>query len=272
MSGTTPTFKNPPVVEFVLGVQFSPLVRLTTGHLGLFWQMLGVEEWGQPEDSPPIPDQFELFGPEQIVERPGVRFRIGNIGPLGRFVLKHNTESRLVQVQASRFHLNWRSNGDLKPSYNALVGRFFEAYGKFADFVSKYELGELIPNQWEITYVDSYRQKEYEWESPEDWPKIIPGLFGKLTVTNDLTLDHRAAAWSFIIPPSQGRLHISAHMGKWRDDPEDTLIVDMTARGPIGKGGVTSLKEGLDIGHRVSVESFIKMTSEKVKEKWGTNK
>lgn len=31
---STPTFLNPPVVEFVLGVQFSPLAEFTSAHFG----------------------------------------------------------------------------------------------------------------------------------------------------------------------------------------------------------------------------------------------
>lgn len=51
----------PPVVEMVIGAQFSPLTRLTSGHFGLLWQALGRREWGRPQDAPPLDDQFEQF-------------------------------------------------------------------------------------------------------------------------------------------------------------------------------------------------------------------
>lgn len=56
----TPDFVNPPIVELVLGAQFSPLPKLTAGHFGLFWNELGPD-WTEPGDGPLIEDQFELF-------------------------------------------------------------------------------------------------------------------------------------------------------------------------------------------------------------------
>ena len=56
MTGTT-DFANPPIIELVLGVQFSPLTKLTAGHFGLFWKELG-EDWTGPADGPLIEDRF----------------------------------------------------------------------------------------------------------------------------------------------------------------------------------------------------------------------
>ena len=53
---TTPTFKNPPVVEFVLGVQFSPLAKLSAGQFGLLWKELR----GRVGDVPRMLHQFRI--------------------------------------------------------------------------------------------------------------------------------------------------------------------------------------------------------------------
>ncbi len=262
----TPTFKNPPVVEFVLGVQFSPLTKLSAGHFGLLWKELG-EEWERPEDAPPITDQFESFERPKWSHRPGVQLRIDKAMPLGRLVLNHRDQDRLVQVQSTRFHLNWRKTGVLKPSYKALISDFEAMFAKFQAFTKTAKLGELELNQWEVTYIDSFPQDEY-WQSPGDWATFIPGLFGKLFSAPKLTLEHRAAQWSFEIEPKRGRLHIAAYPGRWRDEAKDSLLVDMTARGPIGKGGVATLREGLDLGHEVAVQSFLSMTSPEIQTRW----
>ena len=57
----TPDFTYPPIIEFVLGVQFAPLENMTTGHLGLFWEHLGRDGWPLVGDEPPLDPQFELF-------------------------------------------------------------------------------------------------------------------------------------------------------------------------------------------------------------------
>lgn len=262
----TPTFKNPPVVEFVLGVQFSPLANLSAGHFGLFWQELG-DDWVKPEDGPPIADQFELFDRPKWSHRAGFMMRVGTGPQAGRFILNNRNQDRLIQLQSTRFHLNWRKTNELKPSYKHLISEFEQTFAKFEAFVKKAELGELILNQWEVTYVDLFPQGEY-WETPADWAKFLPGLFGKLFVAPGLTLEHRAAEWSFEIEPKRGRLHIAAHPGRWRDQESDSLLVDTTARGPIGKGGVAALRDGLDLGHDMAMQSFLAMTSADVQQKW----
>lgn len=260
----TPTFTNPPVVEFVLGVQFAPLTKLTAGHFGLLWKMLGAD-WTRPEDAPPITNQFEQFDGAKWNRRSGVEFRLEQIAPLGRFVLNHRHEDRLLQVQSTRFHLNWRKTGELKPSYKSLISEFEDMFDRFRAFTVDNDLGELELNQWEVTYVDSFPQGEY-WQSPADWGSLLPGLFGNLYAIPGLTLEQRAAQWSFEIEPKRGRLHIAAKPGNWRDDPRSSLLIDMTARGPIGNE-VKTLREGLDLGHQVAVESFLEMISKETRQR-----
>ncbi len=262
----SPRFQNPPIVEFVLGVQFSPLTKLTTGHFGLLWKVLG-DDWTIPEDAPAIEDQFERFERPKWSHRPSVQLRMEKTMPVGRFVLKNTREDRLVQVQQTRFHLNWRKTGELKPGYSTLITEFETTLKKFQDFTSSTGLGDLEFNQWEITYVDSYPQKDY-WETPADWSKILPGLFGTLSAADGLILEHRAAQWSFEIQPKRGRLHIAAHPGRWGDDEGVSLLVNTTARGPIGKSGNASLREGLDLGHEVAVQSFLKTASPEATQRW----
>ena len=262
----TPTFQKPPIVEFVLGVQFSPLTRLSAGHFGLFWQELG-EEWNSPEDGPPIQDQFELFDRPKWSHRFGAALRIEPGMPVGRFIVNHKDGDRLVQFQATRFHFNWRNKGDLKPSYKELISKFEAMFDLFQKFTAKVGLGDLVLNQWEVTYVDSFPQQDY-WQTPADWSKFVPGLFGDLFSSPGMVLEHRAAEWSFEIVPKRGRVHIAAQPGR-RDGESDSLLITTTARGPIGKGGVVTLREGLDLGHEMAVQSFLKMTSPDVQQQWG---
>ena len=50
-------FAQPPVIELIFGMQFSPLSRITTAHLGWFWRELGAD-WVDLADGPVVPDQF----------------------------------------------------------------------------------------------------------------------------------------------------------------------------------------------------------------------
>ncbi len=193
MSEPTPTFANPPVKEFVLGVQFSPLVKLSAGHFGLFWNDLG-KDWGEPEDAPPIQDQFEVFDQPLWRIRSGVQLRLIREIPPGRFIVSNQAQDRLVQIQSTRFHLNWRRAGDLKPNYKDLISEFESTFRMFEAFVERSGLGPLELNQWEVTYIDSFPRGDY-WQTPADWGQFLPGLFGELSPAKTLTLEGRAAQW-----------------------------------------------------------------------------
>jgi hypothetical protein len=161
----TPTFENPPIVEFVLGVQFSPLTKLSAGHYGLLWKELG-DDWGCPEDSAPIPDQFEIFDRPRWSHRSGLLMRLGMSMPVGRFILHHRSQNRLVQVQASRVHLNWRKTSDLKPSYKVRITEFEEKFERFRLFIQSVGLGELKVNQWvaRIEELRAFQSLEDNWD------------------------------------------------------------------------------------------------------------
>lgn len=255
----TPSFSTPPIVELVLGAQFSPLSKLTSGHFGRFWNELG-SDWTEPSDGPVLDDQFELFDRPRWSAPDAIRVRLEPVRLPGRFLVEHRSKDRLIQVQTSRLHLNWRKRDESYPSYDILISEFESALSRFTTFSKENGLGSLALNQWELTYVNSFTQEEY-WTTPADWSAILPGLFGDLFPTTDLgiVLEHRAAEWSYEIKPKQGRLHISARPGRWGDDKRDSLIMQMTARGPIGKGGAKTLRAGLDLGHEIASKSFLRL-------------
>jgi uncharacterized protein (TIGR04255 family) len=269
MNGT-PTFANPPIVELVLGAQFSPLTKMTAGHFGLFWKEL-PEEWTDPEDRPILVDQFELFDHPRQAIPVGFPIQLEPVRGPERFLLGHQNKDRLIQMQATRFHLNWRKRDGFYPSYKSLIGEFEEMFARFTAFTEKAALGRVNLNQWELTYIDAFPQGEH-WQTPSDWARVLPGLFSNLFPLGgmELELGHRAAEWSYEIKPKRGRLHIAAQQGLLGDDRKPGLMLQMTARGPIGKGGVETLREGLDLGHTIAVEAFLRVVAEDILKQWGT--
>ena len=265
----TPTFANPPIVELALGAQFSPLTQFTSGHFGLLWKAMG-DDWVAPSDGPPFEDQFETFdGPRRLS---GMQLRLGTPPYPGRMILNHKDHTRLIQVQATRFHLNWRKRAGFYPSYKRLITEFEAAFVRFEAFIEAEGLGRVLLNQWELTYVDSFSKGE-TWTTPADWPQFLPGLFSKPLPTDELgvelTLDHRAAEWSYEIRPQLGRLHIAASYGRRDDDASEALLLTLTARGPVTGNGVASLRAGLDVGHRAAVGAFLKATGPTEQARWG---
>jgi uncharacterized protein (TIGR04255 family) len=267
MTGT-PDFANPPIVELVLGAQFSSLTKLTAGHFGLFWKELG-DDWTEPGDATVIEDQFELFDRPRWGTPAGVQLRLEPLRLPGRFTLGHKSKDRLLQIQATRFHLNWRKREGFYPSYGRLIAEFESTFARFAAFAERTGLGAPALNQWELTYIDSFPKDEY-WTTPADWATFLPGLFGPLFPINGLgiVLEHRAAEWSYAIETKRGRLHISAGPGRLGGDRRDSLLLNMTARGPVGRGGVETLRSGLDLGHEAALGAFLRVVSDEAKKRW----
>jgi hypothetical protein len=174
-------------------------------------------------------------------------------------------------VQATRFLLNWRKRGGFYPSYRLLIAEFEEMFAKFVKFAENAGLGAVALNQWELTYIDAFPKDEY-WSTPADWATFLPGLFGTLFPTEGLgvALESRAAEWAYEIQPKRGRLHIAAGPGRAGKDKRDALLLNMTARGPVGKGGAESLRAGLDLGHATALGAFLRVVSDETKKRWET--
>jgi len=208
MSGLPiPDFASPPVVELVLGAQFSPLTKLTSAHYGLFWRELGPE-WVDPADALPIDDQFELFDRPRPEPSRGIDLRPARFP--ARLMIGHRDQDRLIQLQPTRFHFNWRRRAGFYPSYRRLISEFTAMFDRFERFVEDRRLGSVLVNQWELTYVDEFPQGEY-WQTPADWAGFLPGLFGTIPAADGLALEGRAAEWVFEITPKRGRLHVAAN-------------------------------------------------------------
>ncbi len=269
----TLTYTSPPVIELVLGAQFEPLPKLAAGHFGAIWQAIGKDVWVSPSDAMEIESQFERFGSAQWVPSALQLRLLPATGP-GRMVVANAQDDRIVQVQRNRLHLNWRKRDGSYPSYTALIAEFLAVYDRFAEAVIGLGLGDVRLDQWELTYIDAFPKGEY-WETPSEWPAVLPGLFGDLFLTDGLPLglERRGAEWSFEIAPQRGRLHVSAQAGQATEADPESLLLNMTARGPIAPAaGRSGLVDGLALGHEVALAAFERSASEETRARWGIKK
>jgi uncharacterized protein (TIGR04255 family) len=267
MEPPRPTFAAPPVIEVVLGVQFTPLPNLSSGHLGWFWRTLG-QEWDRARtlDVPPLPDQFETF---ERHYSPVPLFQVkldARAGPR-RLQIFNAAGDRLIQLQPTQFVYNWLKKEAAYPTFPRVYAEFTQHFSRFRAFVGETGLGEVVPNQWEVAYVDQIPRGEL-WETPADWHRVLPGLVGLQPQVNGLRLENGGAEWHYEIRPARGRLHLSLQQGL-TEDGEAALLLQTTARGPIGKESGLDLEAGLNLGHEVATRIFMTMTSAEAKDAWG---
>lgn len=265
---TDVTFRYPPVVETVLGVQFERLRGLTNAHLGAFWERR-KKTWPHANDAPPLDEQFETFGKQAGWNR-AIKLKLTQ-APSSRLQIRNAAGDRMVQLQNCRLDYNWIGQpGEEYPRYRTVRPEFDQVLIKFRELVAEHELGVLVPNQWEVTYVN-HMPRGTVWRDPQDWPAIFRSLPGLAVVPEGTDLEGFGAHWHFEIRPQRGRLHVELqHAYVEAPERREVLAMKLTARGPTRKEGdvVAAIDEGLNLGHEVIVTSFEELTSRQAHGYW----
>lgn len=278
-----PSFKRPPVVETVLGIQFDQIKGFTNAHLGAFWNTL-AEEWDDPAckafagagwknlaDAPALPPQFERFADQQAWEPLGLQLRFSS-EPSCRLQIRNRVNDRMIQVQNGRLHLNWLGqSGGPYPRYRVLRPEFDTLLAMFHRFLDRQGLEKPKPNQWEVTYVNHIPTGSL-WTSPAEWTSITH-LLGHARLQHPVGgLDGFSGAWHFEIEPRRGRLHVEFRNGRTHEPSgKDVLMMTLTARGPVTPG-VQTYHEGLNLGREAIVRNFAALTTERAQQAWEPEK
>lgn len=267
MAERPPDFLRPPVIETVLGVQFIPSPKFTNAHLGAFWKNLG-DGWPEVSDAPPLPQEFERFGNEQVWREIGLlQLKIAST-PSARIQIRNRERDRMIQLQNGRFHYNWLGHGGRAYArYPAIRQEFVERVEQLHRFLENSGLGELRPNQWEVTYVNHIPAGTI-WSTPADWNRVFATSVNPPPQLHACRLDSVGGHWRYEIEPQRGRLHVELQHGREDPNGHDLLILKLTARGPASPDTTEFSVSGLDLGHEVIVNSFRQMTSAAARAFW----
>lgn len=154
-----PTFKNPPVDEVVLSIQFASLERMKNAHIGKFWEK--VEHlYPDVSEQAPIQPVFETFGGIRTAQFRGVQLEALLSPPMPRYWFERVGEPGLLQLQQDRLLRNWRQSQDgsrVYPRYESLRESLHGDVEIFEEWLRSEELGSLLPNQCEVTYINIIR-------------------------------------------------------------------------------------------------------------------
>ena len=261
-----PTYGNPPLVETVLSVQFDPIAKMTSAHLGAFWH-LRRDEWPRVQIQPTIDPSFESFKEAERWLPPKLSVQFSQ-APDIRVQMINANDDRLIQLQRDRLAFNWRRRrGEEYPRFHQLREEFDGALHDLRAFVDAETLGNIEPRQWEVVYVNHIAKGDL-WKAPADWPEVLSGLLPRLpSMTHGADVRAFQGQWVFELTPQRGRLYVWVTPARTADkEPEDVLLLRFTARGPIGNG--QDLDNGLNLGHRAIVESFDRLISPKARQHW----
>jgi uncharacterized protein (TIGR04255 family) len=249
-----PSYKNPPVVEVVCGVLFSPLEKFLLPHFGLLWEKFKPEY--------PVCQEHELLLPNiERLERSDVPIELPpSLLPRVWFLQKDGKS--LIQVQKDRFLHNWRKQETDQeyPRYERIIRSFDDRLGTFLEFLKEHELGALKPEQYEMTYLNHINQGE-GWNALNDLGGLFPD-FARTSGKSRFLTSIEAINWntSFALPEKKGRLHVSIRSAFRVSDFRPVIILDMTVRGRPPDDSPKQRLGWFDLAHEWIVQGFADVT------------
>jgi uncharacterized protein (TIGR04255 family) len=267
-----PNFGDPPVVEVALSVQFEPIKGLRTPQLGLLWREF-QDQFPVTEEHAPLDPAIERFGGVPRAGKAAVRFQMLDAPPTPRCWFLNQTGTELIQVQSDRFIHNWRQTTGQEeyPRFPPLRKTFAAELETFRSFLQREKLGELCPNQCEVTYVNHIVSGK-GWQSFGELGKVLTVFSAQYSDAFLGEPEDVRAALRYVIRDAQGqpigRLHVVADPAYRASDDRPMYVMNLTARGRPQGEGIDGVLRFLDIGREWVVRGFTALTTPEMHKEW----
>jgi uncharacterized protein (TIGR04255 family) len=263
---TLPDYGQPPVVETLLAVQFSPLTKFDIPHFGLYWAKIR-EDYPNYQVLPPLGQVIEQFGSERV-QHPKLGLELVS-RPEIRCWFIEKSGAMLTQVQKDRFIHNWRKQKpeDVYVHYDKIKPRFIEEWKRFCEFLVESDLGTPEINQCEITYVN-HIEVGHGWKSYGELNKVVSFWSGAssgdfLPEPESVNIGAR-----FVLPDKKGRLHMEMQPAIRALDAQEILQLNITARGKPESSNLEKVLEWFELGHEWIVRGFTDFTAKDMHNFW----
>ena len=252
-------------------IQFEPLEALRSPQIGLLWGEAFRSDFPNVEEQPPIQHVIEVRQRRLIQpDRPQVKVLLRPEAP--RFFFVNETGNELLQIQPDRLSSNWRRRGDYDyRRYRLLKESFQSRFTSLCRFVEREKLGEVVPDQCELVYVNHvlYPAGAAAHRHPGDL--IEPFDHGYTQVAGATLEDmhlHLRHTLSGDNEEFLGRIFVDMSPGFAADAKTPLYKVQFTARGgPLGSGLEGSLRI-LDLAHDRLLRAFQEFMSDRVQREW----
>jgi uncharacterized protein (TIGR04255 family) len=264
-----PKYRRPPVIETVLGVQFSPLKSFSIPHFGLFWAAIRAD-YPMQEIKPPLGPVMERFGVPPPADARSLTF---TSEPEARCWFIDASGTQLIQVQRDRFIRNWRkvTGSEDYPSYEYLKPRFRTDWLRFLDFLEREEIDRPEVNQCEVTYINHISAEDLG-----DAHKLVLGDAHKVVhalspLSGAFLPDPEMAHINvrYVMGDKSGRLHVNLQPAVRLEDSRVVLQLTLTARGTPSSSRIDDILLWFDAGHEWVVRGFTDFTKADLHVSWG---
>ncbi|MBP9091937.1 TIGR04255 family protein [bacterium] len=262
----TVTFKNPPVAEAVLGIQFAPLDKMRITDFGLLWQHL-KNDFPQVQERDRMVPTVELKG--QSI--PEIGWRLSNVVELPRvwFVGELSSGGRhFIQIQPDRYLYNWHGTGSTAsyPSYESNTSVFFSNLDILRKYIADAQLGELQVDQCELTYVNHIFLDE-GLDLSAMATKAFTAFGSEIPLPGHR--DRFAFNVSSWLDELNGRLHASLQPAQNMETRQIILDFRIIARGQPQGSDDSQLVDWFNMAHHFALDSFKSLTTSEMHKRWG---
>jgi len=254
----------------VLSVSFEPVAGLRLVQLSELWKAEFAERFPHVEEQPPWEAPIERFG--QLIGGPSISLQALQIPPLPRLWFVNEPGTELVQVQSNWFARNWRKTDEDPeyPRYPNLREPFREDLEGFVSFVLENKLGEWVPNQCEVTYVN-HVDRSGVWSSHGELAKVVElagdPIDSVLPTPEAMTVSSQYVLTDDVGEPV-GRLYVHAQPGFRREDGAPLVLLTLTARGRPSGASVDDVMRSLDRARESVVRGFASATTPAMHRVW----
>lgn len=255
-SGVLPSYKNPPVNEVVCGMQFDSPDKLRVTHIGLLWNEFR-NKYPIIQHAPPIASEKGRI----LIDK---ATRI----PLPRVWFINKSDDQLIQFQFDRFYFNWRRKQSDYPRYDYVIKNFESVLRTIAAFFLKFELSELKPVEYELSYIN-HIPKGQGWNTLDDLPKIFYDfVWGK--TKNRFLPNPQKVAWEtgFDLPEQKGHLTVNLKQATRTEDKVPVLVLELKTRGITESTKSEAIREWFDLAHEWIVRGFTDLTTSEIQKIW----
>jgi len=271
MSNSTqrlPRFKQPPVVETVLGVFFRPLADFTSAHQGLLWERFFRSRFPTLEEHPPVPEVTERFGEERF-DSGKPRWHISQRPDPLRLWAASEHGQHVIQVQKNAIFANWRKTDGEVPyrPYAERRQEFSQQLEQVDQFFREEGMGRLEPTSWSVTYINHFECGRLE-EVGQTAARTITVWTNEFSDNWLPRPDRVIMDLAFPMPDNAGRLNVNLKPVVKRETKTPLLRLDLTARGRPKAKHLQSALDGIDLGHEWIVRGFASLTRPEMHGVW----
>lgn len=266
-----PDYNRPPVVETVMAVQFGRLRSLTSVELLEFWRTHLREDY-------PVASEREAYQvPVETFDVPSGELQVHmELSPSPqrlRYWFLSESNEYLAQLQNDWLAFNWRkiSSEAGYRHYSYGEERLRDLYLKLGDFCRGSNLGDLRPQQVEISYVNHISATDGGWSQHSDLGLILRAVSPPHDAGN-LPLPELASYTAQYVVSAEngsplGRLHVEAQPRLTEGGP--AFMLRLTYRGSPESPHIEGVFAALDRGHHWIVGGFDEITTQTMHDLWG---